>query len=61
MRYPLAAESASDVGRVHTRILLSHKERNAVCSNLDRPRNYHISAVSQRETQVSSDMTPMEI
>ena len=43
----------------HTGILLSHKKEwnNAICSNMDGPRDYHTKQVSQR--QISYDITYM--
>ena len=40
-----------DVVHIHSRIQLSHKKEgnNAICSNMDGPRDYHISEVSQKE------------
>ena len=43
-------------------LLLSHKKEwnNAICSNMDRPRDYHTKwSESDRETQISYDMTYM--
>ena len=39
---------------IHNGILLSHKRewKNAICSNMDATRNYHIHEVSQRKTNI---------
>ena len=40
-----------DVVHIYNGILLTHEKElnNAICSNMDGPRNYHTSEVSQRE------------
>ena len=37
--------------RIYNGLLLCHKKEgnNAICSNMDGPRDYHISEVSQKE------------
>ena len=36
-------------------ILLSHKKwNNAICSNMDAPRDYHVNEVNQTETDIIS-------
>ena len=45
---------------VYNRILLSHKKEwnNAICSNIDRPRDYHTKqSKSERERQIPYDIT----
>ena len=47
---------------IHSGILLSHKKEwnNAICSNMDGPRDYHIKwSKSDRERQISYDITHM--
>ena len=49
-----------DVVHVHNGILLSHKKEwnNAICSNMDGPRDYHTKwSMSDRERQTSYDIT----
>ena len=51
-----------DVVPIHNGILLSHKKErsNAICSNVDGPRDYHTKrSKSDRETQISYDITYM--
>ena len=46
----------------HNGILLSHKKEwnNAICSNMDEPRDYHTKwSKSDRERQISYDTTYM--
>ena len=46
----------------HTGILLSHKKEwsNAICSNMDGPRDYHTKwSKPERERQISYDITYM--
>ena len=40
-----------DILHIHNGIVLSHKkEQNiAICSNMDGPRDYHISEISQKD------------
>ena len=48
---------------IHKRILLSHHKEwnNAICSNIDRPGNYHTKwRKSDRETQISYDIAFMQ-
>ena len=47
----------------HNGILLSHKKEwnNAICSNMDRPRNYHAKwSKSDKERQILYDITYMQ-
>ena len=46
-----------DVVHVYNGTLLSHKKEwnNAICSNIDGPRDYHTEEVSQTERQMSYD------
>ena len=49
-----------DVVHIYNGILLSHKKElnNAICSNMDRPRDYHIKqSKSERERQIPYDIT----
>ena len=41
-----------DVVHIYNGILLSHKkeQNNAICSNMDGPRNYHTKSDSKRQT-----------
>jgi len=51
-----------DVIYIHSEILLSHKGEwnNAICSNVDGPRDYHTKlSKSDRERQISDDITDM--
>ena len=51
-----------DVVDIYNGILLSHKKEwnNAICSNKDGPRDYHIKwSKSDRERQISYDITYM--
>ena len=51
-----------DVIHIYNRILLSHKKErnNAICSNMDEPRDYHTEwSKSDRERQISCDITYM--
>ena len=51
-----------DVVCTYNGIFLSHKkeQNNAICSNMDGPRDYHIEwSKSDRERQVSYDITHM--
>ena len=51
-----------DVIRIYNGILLSYKEEwnNAICSNMDGPRDYHTKwSKSDRERQMSYDITYM--
>ena len=51
-----------DVVHIYNGILLSHKKerKNAICSNVDGPRDYHTKwNNSNRERQVSYDITYM--
>ena len=51
-----------DVVHIYNRILLSHKKKrnNAICSNMDGPRNYHTKqSKSERERQIPYDLTYM--
>ena len=43
-----------DVVHMYNGILLSHKKEwnNAICSTMDRPRDYHISEVSETKTDI---------
>ena len=44
---------------IYNGILLSHKkeQNNGICSNMDRPRDYHVK--SDRKRQISYDITHM--
>ena len=44
---------------MHNGILFSHKREwnNAICSNMNGCRDYHISEVSQKERQIPYDIT----
>ena len=47
---------------IHNGILLSHQKEwnNAICSNMDEPRDYHIkSSKSDKERQISYDINYM--
>ena len=46
---------------IYNRIRLSHKKEwnNAICSNMDGSRDYHVSEVSQTERQTSYGITYM--
>ena len=46
---------------MYTGMLLSHKKwNNAICSNMDGPRDYHIKwSKSERERQISYNITYM--
>ena len=46
---------------IHDGILLSHKKElnNAICSNMDRPRDYHIKWNKSTERQILHDITYM--
>ena len=47
---------------IHNGILLSHKkeQNNAICSNMDGPRDYHTKwSKSERERQIPHDTTYM--
>ena len=46
---------------IHNGILLSHEKRvNAICSSIDRPRDYHTKwSMSDRERQIPYDITYM--
>ena len=49
-----------DMVNIYNEILLSHKneQNNAFCSNMDRPRDYHVKwSKSDRERQISYDVT----
>ena len=51
-----------DVVHIYNGILLSHKKEwnNAICSNMDRPRDYYTKwSKSDRERQISYDITYM--
>ena len=50
-----------DLVYIYNGILLSHKEwNNAMCSNMDRPRDYHTKwSKSDRERQIPYDITYM--
>ena len=51
-----------DVVHIHSGILLSHKKEwnNAICSNMDGPRDYHTKwRKSERERQISYNITCM--
>ena len=51
-----------DVVHIYNGILLSHKKEwnNAICSNMDGPRDYHTKwNKSERERQISYDITYM--
>ena len=51
-----------DVVHIYNGILLSHKkeQNNAICSNMDGPRDYHTMwSKSDRERQISYDITYM--
>ena len=50
---PSASEQIKKMWYTHNGILLSHKkeQNNAVCNNMDRPRDYHTK--SERERQIS--------
>ena len=51
-----------DVVHIHNGILLSHKKEwnNAICSNMDRPRDYHTKwGKPDRERQIPYDITYM--
>ena len=51
-----------DVVHIYNGILLSHIEvrNNAICSNMDGPRDYHTKrSESDRERQISYDITHM--
>ena len=43
-----------DVVHMYNGLLLSHKkeQNNAICSNMDGPRDYHISEVRKRKTNI---------
>ena len=48
---------------IYNGILLSHKkeQNNAICSNMDRPRDYHTKwSKSDRKRQISYDITHMQ-
>ena len=49
-----------DVVHMYNRILLSYKKawNNAICSNMNGPKDYHISK-SDRERQISYESTNM--
>ena len=50
------------VVHIHDGILLSHKkeQNNAICSNMDRPRDYHTKwSNSDRERQISNEIINM--
>ena len=49
-----------DVAHIYNGIVLSHKKEwnNAICSNMDGPRDYHTKwSKSERERQISYDIT----
>ena len=51
-----------DVVNIYNGILLSHKkeQNNAICSNMDGPRDYHTEwSKSDKERQISYDITHM--
>ena len=50
-----------DVAHIYNGILLSHKKQNnAICSNMDGPRDYHTErSKSDRERQISYDIAHM--
>ena len=51
-----------DMVHIYNRILLSHKKEwnNAICSNMDGPRDYHTKwSKSDIESQISYDITHM--
>ena len=51
-----------DVVHIYNGILLSHKKEwyNAICSNMDGPRDYHTKwSKSERDRQISYDITYM--
>ena len=51
-----------DVVHIYNGVLLSHRKElnNAICSDMDGPRDYHIEwSKSDRERQVSYDITYM--
>ena len=51
-----------DVVHIYNKILLGHKEEqnNAICSNMDGPRDYHTKwSKSDEERQISYDITHM--
>ena len=51
-----------DVVHIYNGILLGHKKEwnNAICSNMDGPRDYHTKwSKSERERQISYDTTYM--
>ena len=51
-----------DVVHMHNRLLLSYEqENNTICSNINRPRDYHTKwSKSDRERQISYDTTHAE-
>ena len=51
-----------DVVHIYNGVVLSHKKEwnNAICSNMDRPRDYHTKCrKSERERQIPYDITYM--
>ena len=51
-----------DVVHIYNGVLLNHKKEwnNAICSNIDGPRDYHTKwSKSDRERQISFDITYM--
>ena len=60
-KYPLTRID-KDMVHIYHGILLSHKteQNNAICSNMDRPRDYHTDwSKSNRERQRSYDISCM--
>ena len=42
-----------DEVHIYNRILLSHKEQNVICSNMDATRDYHTDEISQKNTNTT--------
>ena len=55
-------EMDKDVVHMHNRLLLSYEqENNTICSNINRPRDYHTKwSKSDRVRQISYDTTHAE-